>query len=771
MFSRVRQVALTIAAAIGVLLAVATPAGAGASARPAATATQARSVLVITLPATAWADIRGGTTPNLDRLFRHSAMADLATRSVLARTDAGTGYLALGAGTRSVGSPTTAAINLKRDEPIEASTAADVFRRRNGYDIGTGVGALGWPSLRSKNAGLPFDSVLGQLGQSLEAAHVGRYVIANADEQAVDPSVDQPIVHREAALSLMDTGGRVPGTVTDILRKDPAAPYGRALDIPAVVSHFPADFRTRRQVVLVEASDLARADDYRAVASPRQRAIQHAAALRATDDLVGRLLEHVDLRRDAVVVVAPYHSARARTLTVAAIHAPGITPGLMESSTTRRAGFVQIVDLAPTILQLVGVDRPSSMEGRAARVSTDASPYRDRLDTLVRLDRGSQFRDATIGKTTATLVTITIVLTVFSIFGFGYYRRAWFRELLRWASLAFLGYVTATFVMGVFPAYRWGTTTYFVMVTLIAIAFAAIAITFGRANFVDPLLIALGVIIVLHTVDLLTGAHLQLNTVFGYSPTVGIRLAGIGNNASAQLCASALLFAVLIATRAPRRGPAIGYAVLIVTFLVVAAPMFGQDFGGGLSLGPTIALWWLLQSGRRIRLRAMLIMIGVLVGAGLVAGFADLARPADERTHVGRLFEKIGSDGFGSFFTVVGRKAGLMFNTFSNTALLFLVLSVVIALLVSWRRSDLLARGFRRVPTLQRGLICFGLLVTLATVLNDSGLQVTAMMAATLLPVLIVLAVGTDGARERATVADADAPTPVRAPIGARSRA
>ncbi|MEP6623682.1 MAG: hypothetical protein ABJC79_04520, partial [Acidimicrobiia bacterium] len=569
----------------------------------------------------------------------------------------------------------------------------------------------------------------------------------------------------------------VPGTVTDIVTKDATAPFGRRLDIAAAVSHFPTDFQSRRQVVLVEASDLARADEYRSVAFARQRALQHAAAMRATDDLVGRLLQRVDLSRDAVVVLAPYHTARARTLTVAAIHAPGITPGLMESSTTRRAGFVQIVDVAPTILQLVGIDPPSSMEGRAARVSTGASPYRDRLDTLIQLDRGSQFRDATIGKTTATLVTITIVLVVFSIFGFGYYRRSWFRVLLRSGSLAFLGYVTATFVMGAFPAYRWGTGTYFTLVTLIALGFAAIAIGFGRARLVDPILIALAMIIGLHTVDLVTGAHLQLNTVFGYSPTVGIRLAGIGNNASAQLCASALLFAVLLPDRAPRRGPNIGYAVLIVTFLVVAAPMFGQDFGGGLSLGPTIALWWLLRSGRRIRLRAMLTLVGVLVGAGLVAGFVDLARPADERTHVGRLFEKIGSDGFGSFFTVVGRKAGLMFHTFSNTALLLLVLSVVIGLLLAWRRSDLLARAFRRIPTLGPGLVCFGLLVTLATVLNDSGVQVTAMMAATLLPVLIVIGVGIDAERDEGvdSVDPGDAvgpaPTPVRAPVGARSPA
>ena len=63
----------------------------------------AHSVLIITLPAAAWGDLHPGDTPNLERLLRTSALANLATRSVRSRTDAGTGYVAFGAGTRAVG--------------------------------------------------------------------------------------------------------------------------------------------------------------------------------------------------------------------------------------------------------------------------------------------------------------------------------------------------------------------------------------------------------------------------------------------------------------------------------------------------------------------------------------------------------------------------------------------------------------------------------------------------------------------------------------------
>jgi hypothetical protein len=732
---------LLTAAALAVLgpaAGAATPAPRTDAGTPAA-----RSVLIITLPATSWLDIRSAMPPALSRLFRTSALADLSTRTVSARTAPGPGYLAVGTGARSVAPGDTAATNLAPDEDYQGLPAHAVFRTRTGHRLPTGIGALGWPQVLGSNAQQSYDAAPGALGTSLAAAGFGRFVIGNADETDVTGTV----LHRESATVLTDGHGRVPGRVTGLLRADPTAPYGLRLDNDAVERAFPADFATRRQAVAVDASDLARADSYRPLASPRQRNALHATALASSDELVGRLLQHVDLRRDAVVVVAPFHAARARTLTVAAIHAPGVAPGLAESATTRRAGFLQIVDIAPTILDLVGVNRPDAMEGRPAEYHATGDTYRARLDQLVRYDRAAQFRDATIGQATAILVTITISMSVLTAlwyrYGRGHRRSYLLTTVLRVASLGFLGYITATFLVGALPVYRWGTGTYFTLVVLLALAFAGLCLLLGRRHFLDPVLIALGVIVTMHLGDLVSGQHLELNTVFGYTPTVGIRLSGIGNPGSAQLSAAALLFAVLITARtAGRAGLRIGLAVLGTTLVVVGAPIWGQDYGGALALGPTIVLWWLLRSGRRIRARTVLIIGGVLVAIGVLVGLIDLSRPADSRTHVGRFFEKVGKEGPTGFLTVVGRKLSLMLGTFSNTAWVLAVLSVAILLLLAALRTDVFPRLSARIPTLPTGLLCYGVLVVLATALNDSGVQVTGMMAATLLPVLVFLACG-----------------------------
>ena len=47
------------------------------------------------------------------------------------------------------------------------------------------------------------------------------------------------------------------------------------------------------------------------------------------------------------------------------------------------------------------------------------------------------------------------------------------------------------------------------------------------------------------SLDLVAGAHLELNTVFGYSATIGIRVSGQGNLTFAQLTAAVILLAGL----------------------------------------------------------------------------------------------------------------------------------------------------------------------------------------------------------------------------------
>ena len=195
-----------------------------------------------------------------------------------------------------------------------------------------------------------------------------------------------------------------------------------------------------------------------------------------------------------------------------------------------------------------------------------------------------------------------------------------------------------------------------------------------------------------------------------------------------------------MACAASRSGARIAVVVLAITVVVVGAPFFGQDFGGAISAAPAYLLLGLLLYGRRVTKKAVALLAVVLVGAGLLVGLVDLTRPSDKQTHVGRFFQKVGDEGISGFTTVVGRKLSLMLQTFHNTGWVLLVAGVLGALIYLAWRTDRLRVLAEKVPTLRAMLISFAVLSVLATVLNDSGVQVMGMMLAVLVPTLVVLA-------------------------------
>ena len=382
-------------------------------------------------------------------------------------------------------------------------------------------------------------------------------MIANGDGS--DPSTPERLYsqyRRAAVRALMTSDGKVPDGKVDreLLVDDTSAPFGVRLDQGAVVDAFRDAWRSK-SVVLVEGSDLVRADIEGQLSSDARERLRDRA-LRDTDRLVGKLLAEVDLRHDAVIVVGPAPPAPDVALTVAAVHAPSFGSGLLESATTHRPGYVNIVDVAPTVLELLGVDRPDAMHGRVMEsVSSDQS-VATRARNLADANIDSIFRDDQAGIAEGILFGIGLVLALATA---GLVDR-WARSRdpsSRSARSGCSGSSSPTYLAGPFRFGRHGGAgAYWAFVVGAAVVLVFVALLVGRriGHPVDALLVALGVLVALHLIDVMSGAHLELNTVFGYSATFDRRVGGIGDWAFAQLAAASMLFAGLLAWRC-RRAP------------------------------------------------------------------------------------------------------------------------------------------------------------------------------------------------------------------------
>jgi hypothetical protein len=726
---------LVVAVVLGVLPTSAFAAVPSAASRP-------QRVFLMSVPTLTWSDLDPAVAPNLSRFLDHAAIADLATRGDRQPAALGAAYVTIGAGARAAGDQTTDGEGLEVGERFGAVSAGVAYRQRTGAAPGDGIVDLGIPRIQSANAALLYGAVPGALGETLAHHGYTSEVVANGD--AVQPETTSgstsPYV-RSAVGALMGEDGRLAhGEVArTLLQHDARAAFGQRLDQAAVVAAFDRGW-TDRSVALVEASDLVRADRAASFASSTGAAKLRRAALQWSDQLFGELMRRVDRSRDLVIVVAPVPPSGNRSVTVAGIQGPGVDAGLLRSATTRRAGFVTLADVAPTILDRLGVATPESMEGRPMLVEAGHGSAADRRSFLEEANADGLLRDELVNPVTATVLWTAMVLAALCVLLLLFARSVlerlpWIGSVVQWIALGLVGFLVATMPATLFHFGEHGGKASFWTFTLVfAVVFAAVCRLLGRRRHFDALIWALGALLAVNVLDQLTGAHLELDSVFGYSATVGIRFSGIGNQSSALLATAAVLVAAFVAWRfASPWGTRVALLVLAVSFVAVTPPFFGQDFGGTLAAAPAFALlaWMLL--GRRVTVKAVFALLGILLVSGLVVGFLDLLRPHDQRSHVGRFFEKVGDEGFSGFSSVIERKSGENAATFSSTIYIVLIVVVVVAAVLLWTRPPRPLRGvLTRVPTLRPAAVSLATLILLSYGLNDSGLAIPAIMLALL---------------------------------------
>lgn len=696
-------------------------------------------VLVISVPGMTWSDVSADATPNLHDLVGRAAIGDVSTRIGTFRQSATAAYLTLGAGTRSVVPEVDRGVALNPGEVHGGVPAAELVQRRTGRPP-EGIAYVPVGATVEANADSPFDSVPGTLGQALADAGVRRAVIANADAAEGFPTDEPPpegAYKRSAATALMVADGLVPeGDVgRDLLQLDPSAPFGRRLDHQAVLRAFDRTWAAPgRSVVLVEASDLSRSAAYASRSDADQQRALEDRALADTDELIGQLLDQVDPDTDAVLVVAP---TAPGGLGIAALSAPDVDGGMVRSASTRRKGYVYLADVAPTVLELLGEPAPEEIEGTAI----DAVPARgDRVAKLERQADAAQVRAQRL-PVVVTLVILALLVLVIAVLA-GERTPARVRSAVRPLCFAAIGLVPGTFLAALVPASRTSGLVYALVVVGTAAAVGAASALVERRWPGIGALVAVGSVLALVVADLLVGAPLQVNTVFGYSMAVAGRFTGLGNLAFALFASAAVCFAVLAHDRFGRAAMPWIAATLVAVVLFEGLPMLGADVGGVLSVVPAFALTYLVLRGRSIGWREVAVagLAGVVVVALL--GLVDSSQSASSQTHLARIAQHLADGRLDAVGTILWRRLNA---SFGGGALLVwvLCLSLVGAALL---QAGAVARKLvgpdapRRTRTPEATALAVGLgaLAILGLVVNDSSVAVPATMLIVIVPVLIL---------------------------------
>ena len=455
-------------------------------------------------------------------------------------------------------------------------------------------------------------------------------------------------------------------------------------------------------------------------ARPALSRTSRAAGVAAADALVATELDRRTPNTTVLVVgVSEAPGESVPHLHVALAVGPTFAPGALTSASTRRAPYVQLVDVAPTILSLLDLDTPKQMIGEPWRSEIPRPTLDDLRDEAVKAD----------AHRTSTVPFFVLLAGVqVLLIGVALWRR--WRRTAEVAALAGVTAVGASYLANLVP---WWRAEQPLVLLLAATAVATAALT-GVALLGRGLLaragIACGMVAAVLVGDLLLGGQLQMSSVAGYSPLVAGRFAGIGNVAFGVLAA-----AVLLAAASTRSATAAALTALVV--VVDGAPQWGSDVGGVLALVPAYAVLVLLLRGRAASLAK--VAIASAVGVAVVTAFAvaDYSRAAQEQTHLGRF---VGQVLDGSAGGVLRRKAeanlGLLFLS-PVTALLPVL--VIVLLVLFLRPPAPLRRVFEQEPAWRAGLLAVITASAIGFLLNDSGAAVPALAILIALPATVAV--------------------------------
>lgn len=708
-------------------------------------------VVLVLAPYLDWGDLDPAATPTIYRLAEQGAVGNinLRSRSRIATVPSPLqGALTFSAGSWAAADPLAPQPH-NVEEYYEGGSALDAYTRATGIDAsGYDIVFLGLPrTVRFNEAAATLAVRLGALGQAVRDGGGATAALGNSD---AGYEVRGMWRNRPAAAVAMDEDGRVLlGNVSaDLLVNDPDAPFGFATDLDAFAAEYhrileDLDTTGGPSFIVLDAGDTHRTHEVAIDVSPQVAKVHLQAAVAKLDSVVALALE--SLPDDGVLMVLPQvldeRPGVVTGLGPAVIYGPGWS-GLLSSSSTQRTGLVTNLDVAATVLAELGLDVPVEVLGNPMVSDGSSAPVAERIDALAAANATAVAIDTAKPPVVNTFIAFTtIVLLVCTVVLLRAHR--WPERSVRVASS--VGRILLLFALAVVPASllmfvlnRSPGTAGEAYLAFFAVFGAVWALGLALSRFTGPRvpvivmsLLTAGVIVI----DQLLGAPLSFTSFLGYSPLLGARYYGLGNEGAAILFGATVVgFGLLLDEYRDRPWSRIasrwGITLLGLGVVVIgAAPTLGANVAVAVWAVVGFVAMHLIYHRIRVDWRVAVGVVLVMVLLVGVFSFIDLRAEAGSRSHLARAWESMMKGGVNELWLIAVRKAETNVRVLTRTNWSW-VLVAVLALLgfMRWRPQGDFAATLEENPGYSAAMAAslIGGLVAYAT--EDSGIVIPALI-------------------------------------------
>jgi hypothetical protein len=393
--------------------------------------------------------------------------------------------------------------------------------------------------------------------------------------------------------------------------------------------------------------------------------------------------------------------------------------GNLTSDSTRLDGYLLSTDVAPTILERLGVREPSQMSGQPIRSegSVDVGAVTalgDRLSVI------AERRGPVVGLSLLAWIA-ALGLAIAATRG---------RVARPGVRLVGLAVIYLPLVLLLAAATEPSQAAEMLLVLLAAPLLAAL--TLALLGGYRALAAASGLTVIACAFDVIAGSPLTALSLFGPNPGFGVRFYGIGNELEALLAVLIVAgtgagLAGFAPRLSPRAGAAVFLAVGIVAAFVFAAGRFGADVGAAIvfPVGAAVAAAAIAARRRRSALLVLAAPFAVLALLALV----DLVSGAN--AHLTR--SVLDAGGLGDLADVAQRRLQLSAHSFVRTSAFICLPLIAVLLALAVARRDRLAAWLRGRPAVRAGLIGAAAATVVGALANDSGALLLEVGAAYLL--------------------------------------
>ena len=481
---------------------------------------------------------------------------------------------------------------------------------------------------------------------------------------------------------------------------------------------------------------------------------ERAAAVAAADRTLARVLT-ARPQNSMILIAGLADTDTTPRLHVAIAEGPGWEGGWLTSAGTGREGYLQLVDLAPTVLSALDRQAPEKLfagyaatvtPGRPADPAAAMQGERD-ADRRAIAQRGV----AEIFFTVLGIVQLLLFVAVVPVLIRARRHAGPLgpplppRRVVVLAELALIAAglaIPAALVADLapwwssdHPAWTFGFAT----AVLMAAGTVAIRMVPRQERTLWPLAAVASVNVLVVAVDLATGARLQLNGVAGYSALQGVRYAGLGSVGLGVFVAGLLLLAGALSQWVSRRWR----PVIVVTFgglgvVMAGSPYLGADPVGAIAVTAGVAVAAAISTGGWLTFPRF--AWAALTGVAVTIAFAvlDLSRAPLEQGTLGRFLTALGD---GTAGPAMQRAAAANGQALVDSPLTLLaVCGAVMLAFCQFSPWGGLNRVYGLHPAVRAGMAGTVVATLIAGVLGGTALGAAGAAAAAAVPVAVLTA-------------------------------